>query len=27
LFNADMASMGENTIKLLDECDFNEYKV
>ena len=27
LFNADMASMGEETIKLLDECDFNEYKV
>ena len=27
LFNADMAAMGEDTAKLLDECDFNEYKV
>jgi hypothetical protein len=27
IFNADMAAIDEETIKLLDQCDFNEYKV
>jgi hypothetical protein len=26
-FNADVVTMDEEKIKLLDECDFNEYKV
>jgi hypothetical protein len=27
IFNLDTATMNEDTHKLLDECDFNEYKV
>ena len=27
VFNADVATMDETKLKLLDECDFNEYKV
>jgi hypothetical protein len=27
IFNADMAAIDEETVKLLDTCDFKEYKV
>ena len=27
VFNADIVSMNEDKAKLLDECDFSEYKV